>query len=315
MKKRGARLGVVVLAAFCLAAAAAPLLPLRDPAAQPDGLVLRSLAPGTRVPAVRLRSGELRYAHEVRALPDGTRSLRRGESWTTIAAADLDPAHPDARPLFFLGTDAYGRDLASRLVWGARVSLAAGILAAAMAVLLGGAVGLAAGLGGPIVDEALMRLTDAALAVPRLFLLVLLAALFRPSLATIVVLIGLTTWMPAARLVRAEAKAVRAREFVLSARALGASPLAIALRHVLPHATAVLGVEAALRLGQSVLLEASLSFLGLGVPPPLASWGSLIADGRDRILDAWWIATWPGLAIVLVVVAASLIADGVRESF
>jgi peptide/nickel transport system permease protein len=158
-----------------------------------------------------------------------------------------------------------------------------------------------------------MRITDAALSIPRLFLLVLLAALFRPSLGTIVLLIGSTTWMPAARLVRAEAESARARDFVAAARALGCSPLRIAARHVLPHATTVLGVEAALRLGQSVLVEASLSFLGLGVPPPLASWGSLIADGRDRILDAWWIAAWPGIAIVLVVVAASLVADGVRE--
>jgi peptide/nickel transport system permease protein len=158
-----------------------------------------------------------------------------------------------------------------------------------------------------------MRATDAALAIPRLFLLLLLAALFRPSLGTTIVLVGSTTWMAAARLVRGETMAIRGREFVAAAQAAGASPSRVAFRHVLPHAGAVLAVEAALRLGQAVLLEASLSFLGLGIPPPTASWGGLIADGRDRLLDAWWIATWPGLALAGVVIAASLVADGARE--
>ena len=137
--------------------------------------------------------------------------------------------------------------------------------------------------------------------------------MFRPTLATTVLLVGATTWMAAARLVRGEALSIREREFVAAARAAGASPLRVAMHHVLPHATAVLGVEAALRLGQAVLLEASLSFLGLGVPPPVSSWGGLIADGRDRLLDAWWIATWPGIALAGVVIAASLVADGARE--
>ena len=129
----------------------------------------------------------------------------------------------------------------------------------------------------------------------------------------IVLLVGGTTWMAAARLVRGEALSIREREFVAAAEAAGASPLRVAVRHVLPQAAAVLAVEAALRLGQAVLLEASLSFLGLGIPPPAASWGGLIADGRDRLLDAWWIATWPGLALAGVVIAASLVADGARE--
>jgi peptide/nickel transport system permease protein len=315
VKRRGLRVGLGLLAGWALVAAAAPLLPLRDPDSQPDGLVLRSLPPWTRVAAVRSSDGSLRYAHEVRAEPGGDRSIRRGATWTRIPAAEIDTAAGDLRPLFVLGTDALGRDLASRLIWGARVSLAAGALAALVAVAIGGVVGLTAGLGGRLADEVLMRATDGALAVPRLFLLLLLAAIFRPSLATIVVLVGVTTWMPAARLVRGEAQRVRLRDFVVAAEAAGASPLRLAWRHVLPHAASVLGVEAALRLGQAVLLEASLSFLGLGVPAPAASWGALIADGRDRMLDAWWIATWPGLAIVVVVLAASLVADGARDGF
>lgn len=313
---RGAafRAGVAVLVVWAAIALAAPVLPLRDPAAQPDGLVLRSLPPLSRVAIVPLRDGSVRYASEVRVEPNGDRSIRRGTTWATIpASAVAEPARATKSAVFVLGTDLLGRDLLSRLVWGARVSLAAGLLAALVAVAVGGAVGLAAGLGGGAVDSMLMRATDAALAIPRLFLLLVLAALFRPSLATTVVLVGLTTWMAAARLVRAGVLAVAGRDFVAAARAAGSSPVRVAVRHVLPHAASILGVEAALRLGQSVLVEASLSFLGLGVPPPAASWGGLIADGRDRMLDAWWIATWPGLAIVAVVLAASLVADGARE--
>ena len=303
------RTGAAILGAWALVAASAPVLPLRDPNAQPDGLVLRSLAPMTVIDTVSRIDGTTHYAHEIRREADGGLSLRRGDTWTLIPneKTNIEQAR------FVLGTDSLGRDLLSRLVWGARVSRVAGLLAALVAIAIGGSVGLTAGLAGGRVDALLMRVTDAALAIPRLFLLLLLAALFRPTLVTTVLLVGSTTWMAAARLVRGEALSIREREFVAAARAAGASPVRVAVHHVLPHAAAVLGVEAALRLGQAVLLEASLSFLGLGVPPPAASWGGLIADGRDRLLDAWWIATWPGLALAGVVIAASLVADGARE--
>ena len=303
------RVGATILAAWVVVAVAAPIFPLRDPDAQPDGLVLRNLAPMSVVTAIEFPDGSTAYAAEIRLSADGVRSARRGDTWTRIpdAAARIEPAR------FILGTDGLGRDLLSRLIWGARVSLAAGLLAALVAVAIGGGVGLIAGLSGGRIDALLMRATDAALAIPRLFLLLLLAALFRPSLGTTVLLVGCTTWMVAARLVRGETMAIRRREFVAAAQAVGASPARVAFRHVLPHAGAVLAVEAALRFGQAVLLEASLSFLGLGIPPPAASWGGLIADGRDRLLDAWWIATWPGLALAGVVIAASLVADGARE--
>lgn len=303
------RVGIAFLLTWAVIAAAAPILPLRDPNAQPDGLVLRNLAPMTVVPSVRLGTGPTQYAHEIRTDVDGGLSIRRGDTWSR---APQGPVHIE-RARFVLGTDGLGRDLLSRLIWGARVSLAAGFLAALLAVAIGGSLGLTAGLAGGRLDALLMRFTDGALAIPRLFLLLLLAALFRPSLLSTVLLVGLTSWMAAARLVRGEAMSIREREFVAAARAAGASPARVAWRHVLPHAAMVLGVEAALRLGQAVLLEASLSYLGFGIPPPTASWGGLIADGRDRLLDAWWIATWPGLALAGVVIAASLVADGTGE--
>jgi peptide/nickel transport system permease protein len=309
VSKLAFRLGLFVLSAWAIVAAAAPLLPLRDPNAQPDGTVLRNLAPLSVVDAVVFPDGQTRYAEALRREADGRLSLRRGEVWTPAPAEPVELG----RARFLLGTDSLGRDLLSRVVWGARVSLVAGLLAALVAVTIGGVIGLAAGFLGGTVDAVLMRATDGALAIPRLFLLLLVAALFRPSLTMIVLLVGGTTWMAAARLVRGEALAIREREFVAAAEASGASPLRVAVRHVLPQAAAVLSVEAALRLGQAVLLEASLTFLGLGIPPPTASWGGLIADGRDRLLDAWWIATWPGLALAGVVIAASLVADGARE--
>lgn len=308
MSNLGLKVGAGILGAWAFLAAMAPVLPLRNPDAQPDGFVLRNLRPMTAIDVVSYADGTNHYAHELRRESDGGLSSRRGDTWTRVPHGARV-----GRARFFLGTDALGRDLLSRLVWGARVSLVAGLLAALVAIVIGGGVGLVAGLAGGGVDALLMRVTDAALAIPRLFLLLLLAALFHPSLATTVLLVGCTTWMAAARLVRGEVLSIREREFVASARAAGASSVRVAVHHVLPHAATVLGVEAAIRLGQAVLLEASLSFLGLGVPPPAASWGGLIADGRDRLLDAWWIATWPGLALAGVVIASSLVADGAQE--
>jgi peptide/nickel transport system permease protein len=304
---RAARFGSAVIGAWALAAILAPALPLHDPAAQPDGLVLRTLPPGARAWEVRGADGAVRYAEEMRQEPDGSTSVRRAGSWSA-----LPPGAQAHERRFLLGTDLYGRDLLSRLVWGARASLLAGGLAALVALVLGTTVGLTAGLAGGATDRALMTITDGALAIPRLFLLVLLAALFRPSLPLAVLAIGATSWMAAARLVRGEVLALSGRPFVQSARSAGADPLRVAARHVLPAIAVLVAVEASLRFGQSVLLEGSLSFLGLGVPPPTPTWGGLIADGRDRLLDAWWIATVPGIALAGVVVASQWIADGVR---
>ena len=300
-----------IVALWAMVALAAPYLGLRDPNAQPDGLVLRDLAPGSVVQAARMADGSTRYFHERRDT-DGGVELRRGPRWERFEASEL-AAEPWFSERYLLGTDGYGRDLLSRLIHGSRVSLAIGFLAAGIALLLGTSVGLAAGLGGGWVDSLLMRGTDLVLSIPRLFLAALLVALYGRSLTATIWILGCTSWMVAARLVRAEILSLRESGFVQAARAAGASRLRIALRHLLPAVTAPLAIEGMLRVVDTILIEASLSFLGLSVPPPHPTWGNMIAEGRDRLLDAWWIATLPGIAVAATVLLLYFVGEAARE--
>jgi peptide/nickel transport system permease protein len=213
------------------------------------------------------------------------------------------------------GTDLYSRDVWSRLVYGARVSLGVGTLGMLVAVSLGGMVGAAAGYFRGWADGVLMRLVDVGLSVPRIFLVLAAIAVWdRLGVGPLILLLGLTGWFATSRLVRAEVLTLRERPFTDAARSLGAGPWRVIARHVLPNAAAPLVVSAALGIGNMLLLEAGLSFLGVGIQPPAPSWGNMIADGRDLLTSAPWTSLFPGAAIALVVMALNAVADALRDA-
>jgi peptide/nickel transport system permease protein len=233
-------------------------------------------------------------------------------------AAQPDPLGASNLPpslMHLFGTDALSRDVLSRVVWGARVSLAIALLAVALSISLGALVGIAAGYFGGAVDSALMRLVDGALAVPRLFLLLLVLAVWEQiPVAMLVLFIGVTGWFGTSRLVRAEVLRIREESYVRAAEALGAPRRRIIFRHLLPNALGPLLVAATLGVGDVILVEAGLSFLGLGVQPPTPSWGGMILDAKSVLVTAPWNAIFPGLAILGTVIAANLFGDALRDA-
>jgi peptide/nickel transport system permease protein len=214
----------------------------------------------------------------------------------------------------WLGTDGFGRDILTRIVWGARVSLEIGFLATGLAILVGTAVGGAAGYFGGAVDTAIMRVADVFMSVPALFLILVVVALFGATLLNTALVVGLVTWAPVARIVRGECLTLRARDFIDAARALGASHGRILLRHVLVNAIPAIIVQGTLLLGQTILIESGLSYLGLGVQPPTPSWGNMVVEGRQFLASAWWVSTFPGLAIFATVLGFNLFGDGLRDA-
>jgi peptide/nickel transport system permease protein len=232
-----------------------------------------------------------------------------------IALGDLGPTAyrpPSAAHMF--GTDAFGRDVLSRVLWGARVSLAIGALSALLATTLGATVGLAAGMRGGRTDSVLMRGVDLMLAIPRTFLVVLIAGLLRPSLPVLVIVLGITAWMGTARIVRVHVRALAGADFIAAARSAGIPAWRIVVRHMLPHIATPLLVSASVMVGQTILAENALSFLGFGVQVPTPSWGGMVQEGRSVFPAVWWVSLFPGLALTLTVLACNFLGDTLRDA-
>ena len=243
--------------------------------------------------------------------------------FTALTAQWIAPQNPIQQSLdqsllppgwnHWFGTDQYGRDVLSRLIYGARISLAVGVVAVSLYVLIGITVGALAGYYGGWVDMLLMRFVDIMLCIPTLFLILMVIAFVGPSILNIMVVIGLTSWMDVARLVRGEILSLKERDFITAARVIGMKDSRIILTQLLPNALGPVLVVATLGVGSTILTESALSFLGLGVQPPTASWGNMLTEGKEHLTDAWWLVTFPGLAIFFTVLGYNLLGQGLRN--
>ena len=239
----------------------------------------------------------------------------------TPALAPWDPNRPDVKKILdppsrthLLGTDQLGRDVFSRMLYGSRVSLAVGFVSVGIAAAIGIVLGSLAGYNGGMVDGFVMRLVDLMLVFPRFFLLLAVLAFLTPSIWTIMAVIGLTGWMGVTRLVRAEFLSLKEREFVVWSQNVGATGFRVIWRHILPNALAPVLVAITLGIPAAILTESGLSFLGIGVPPPHATWGNILNEGKETIEIGWWLSVYPGLAILVTVLSYNLLGEGIRDA-
>ena len=242
-----------------------------------------------------------------------------------LTAPLIAPYAPDAQDManrfqppsgeHLLGTDNFGRDILSRCIWAAQVSLSIGVVSVLLSIILAIIIGAAAGYYGGRIDDLLMRFTDMMLAFPTLFLLFTVVALFGNAVVVLIAVLGLTSWQVGARVVRGEILSLKTRDFVVAARSVGVPDLRLVAVHLLPNVVGVIVVGATIRVALNILLEAGLSYLGLGVQPPIASWGNMVADGKTVLRTAWWVTSFPGGFIFVTVMAFNLLGDGLRDAF
>ncbi|MDD3730463.1 MAG: ABC transporter permease [Endomicrobiaceae bacterium] len=215
----------------------------------------------------------------------------------------------------FFGTDDLGRDVFSRMIYGSRISLAVGFISVFIILFIGTSLGIISGYFGGKTDSVIMRFTDIVLCFPTFFLILLIIAFLEPNIFNVMIVIGLTSWPGLARLIRAEVLSLKEREFISVAKMMGIDNLKIFAVHILPNIISPLMVYASLAIGGAILTESALSFLGLGVQPPMSSWGQILTSGKDYIYIAWWLSVFPGIAILITVLAFNLIGEAIRDVF